>query len=184
MKKQILSFLAAFAVAGTSFAGTEATSKEYKQPVVPVSCFKDFETTVDLFYSYNDGINTGGREKYYHDRSGGGVAATYWFYRYFGAGLEGNWFDGAPNKDVINEATAQLFVRYPVELGGFCFAPYIFGGGGGTWNGTSAGIGDVGTGIEYRFTPNIGIFADWRYVFAGHNFNYFDTSRAGLRFIF
>ena len=183
MNKLTVSLLAAFAVAGTSFAGTNyVSSKEYKQTVVAPSCFKDQELSLDVFYSYNDGINN--KQHYFRDRSGGGVGLNFFFARYFGVDVEGNWFDGAPNKDVIHQVTGNFIFRYPLETANFCWAPYIFGGGGGTFDGVKTGFGDAGAGLEFRFTPHIGFFSDWRYEFMGSHRNNLDTTRAGLRFVF
>ena len=190
MKKLTLSLLSVAAVASTSFAGTIVSTKEYKQPVV-TPCFKDTEAAFDLFYSFNDGYNTGGREHYLRDGSGGGAAFTVFFARYFGLGIEGNWWNGAlsPNnnpdndKDVVHQVTGQLTLRYPFE-GAFCWAPYTFLGGGGIFDGSAAGLGNAGAGVEFRVTPNIGIFTDWRYNWTAGGANYFSNSRAGLRFVF
>ena len=254
MKKTTLTLLAAFAVAGTSFAGTTVTSKEYKQPVVVTPCFRDTEFAVDLFYSYNNAVhNKGGnnfdgntsdnngtfgfngfnQNRYFRDGSGGGVAVDYFFARYFGISVEGNWWVGVNNNtvegvafqnaaggttvvatngatvgavttangtvtgagtttvnnrnesdfhDVAHQVTGSLIFRYPFE-GSFCWAPYVFGGGGGIWDGRSSGFGHMGLGAEWRMTPNFGLFADWRWEFIA-NRNDVNTTRAGIRFVF
>ncbi|MEI6351424.1 MAG: hypothetical protein WCP06_09980 [Verrucomicrobiota bacterium] len=249
MKKLTLSLLAVL-VAGTSFAGAPmVTSKEFKQPVVP--CFRDQEFALDLFYSYNDAEHKGNRvinetnhrvlrvdpviltdtslrfqPQYFHDGSGGGVGMDFFFARYFGIGIEGNWWEGVRtgetvhitrgvitdngiitdngrrvkfsnnHKEAAQQATGNLILRYPFE-GPICWAPYIFGGGGGIWDGSGVGFGDVGLGVEFRITPNIGVFTDWRWNFVGGNNNDNDnnnsnshrrgdvnTTRAGVRFVF
>lgn len=227
MKKLTISLLAAFAVAGTSFAGTTVTSKEYKQPVV-VPCFKDQEFQVDLFYSYNDACHQGdrvntdsfsgtdaigpftavgtlSRQQYFRDGSGGGLGFSYYFMRYFGVGVEGNWWQGVnaggtgtlavtragvttittfsdAKHDTAQQFTGNVLIRYPFE-GSICWAPYILGGGGGVWDGKSTGFGDVGVGAEYRVTPMIGLFTDWRWEFMC-NRNDVNMTRAGIRFAF
>jgi len=200
MKKLTLSLLTAFAVASPSFAGTEVvSSKEYKQPVyMPPPCFKDQEFSMDLFYSFNDGRP--GRYHYFRDGSGGGVGLNFFFARYIGISAEGNWWNGARagwehadgrsfstgdnHHEVTHQVTGNLILRYPVEMDNFCFAPYIFGGGGGVFDGRSTGFADAGTGIEFRLTQHLGIFADWRWNFMGKYRNDVDTSRAGIRFVF
>ena len=224
MKKLTLSLLAVL-VAGTSFAGAPVvTSKEYKQPVVP--CFRDQEFALDLFYSFNDAEHQGNRvvnrsntevvgdptfitdeltisqPQYFRDGSGGGVGLNFFFARYFGIGVEGNWWNGVNTggsatasigvvrdtdgnitdrgttrsrssirKEAAQQVTGNLILRYPFE-GPICWAPYIFAGGGGIWDGSGNGFGDVGLGVEFRVTPNIGIFTDWRWEFmGGHNNN-------------
>lgn len=278
MKKFTISALAAFAVAGTSFAGPcpVLTSKEYKQPCV-TPCFRDQEWQLDLFYSYNDASHQGGRTRsgsfesdpfttpvaagvipgstslvnntaavpagstvvrdisakgtvpqYFHDGSGGGVGVNYFFAKYFGIGVEGNWWDGCSSggnanastgdfvnatavtpvtlaslqsaasaagysvtvlttnaagdpltyvlsrkasaentkRSVANQVSGSLILRYPFE-GTVCWAPYIFGGGGGVFDGQDTGFGHIGLGVEFRVTPYMGFFTDWRWEFMG-----------------
>jgi|GEM_PF-186065 len=233
MKKLTLSLLTACTVAAPAFAGVTVVTKEYKQPVVlPPPCFRDSELTLDLFYSFNDGRPGGhhsdrdnGRHhdfERFRDGSGGGVGLTWFFARYFGISVEGNWWDGVEsrserhdrvrdgsrwvwddddyewrrenrfkdrtrknsNRSVAHQVTGNFIIRYPVELCNFCFAPYIFGGGGGIFDGDKVGFGDVGGGVEWRATENFGVFADWRWNFTGKGRNDIDTTRAGIRFVF
>jgi hypothetical protein len=163
---------------------------------------------------------------YFKDGSGGGVGVNYFFAKYFGIGVEGNWWDGtrdgfggtlntsdgvivaAPGVDattlaaaikstnstvtvlsngnliikdrrafgntsskVGNQVTGNLILRYPFE-GPICWAPYIFGGGGGVFANEDTGFGDIGVGVEFRITPNMGFFTDWRWEFmSGNNGN-------------
>ena len=265
MKKYKLTLLAAFAVAGTSFAGSGVASKEYKQPVV-TPCFRDTEFAVDVFYTFNDAVNNCGTNRgdlndihrfdpgrfdprrfdnnglfrfsgtdnghYFRDGSGGGIGFDYFFARYFGVSVEGNWWvgtnkaqfngvafrNGAGNvtvaatngqtagvaviqngqvvgvrsqtingdssefHNVANQLTGSVILRYPIE-GSFCWAPYIFGGGGGVWDTLSTGFGHAGLGAEWRVTPNIGVFTDWRWQWMA-NRNDVNTTRAGVRFVF
>jgi len=159
---------------------------------------------------------------YFSDGSGGGVGANFFFAKYFGIGVEGNWWDGCrsgfngsldttdgvilsgpvnavtlanaaratntsvtvlsngnllikdrrlfgnSNRSTANQVTGNLILRYPFE-GPICGAPYIFGGGGGVFDGKSTGFGDVGLGVEFRVTPNMGFFTDWRWQFMSGN---------------
>ncbi len=202
MKKLTLSLLTAFAVASPSFAGTTivTSSKEYKQPVVAEPCFRDHEFGLDLFYSFNDARP--GHNRYYRDGSGGGVGLSYFFTRYVGLDLEGNWWDGIRagdahdndndhngndrhnGREIAHQVTSNLILRYPIESGSFCWAPYIFGGGGGLFDGQAAGFGDAGAGVEFRVAHNVGLFADWRWNFVGRSRSDESTSRAGIRFVF
>lgn len=161
--------------------------------------------------------------QYFNDGSGGGVGLNYFFMRYVGIGVEGNWWDGcrggfdgsfatrdvvAPaggigavnldalaaaaratdtkvtvnsdgtitlrtkgtfgnsHKSAANQVSGSLILRYPIE-GQICWAPYIFGGGGGIFDGKSTGFGHVGLGVEVRVTPYMGFFTDWRWEFMG-----------------
>ena len=156
--------------------------------------------------------------QYFSDGSGGGVGLSYFFYRYIGIGVEGNWWDGCRggfngnftttdavttpvpydpvavlaaaranntsvtfvnanalvlatkgdfghnHKSAANQVTGSLILRYPFE-GPICWAPYIFGGGGGIWDGQSTGFDQIGLGVEFRVTPYMGFFTDWRWEF-------------------
>ena len=166
--------------------------------------------------------------QYFNYGSGGGVGMNYFFARYFGIGVEGNWWDGcrggfngtasatdlvipsagtaadvaaaaraaganavanadgtvtirrsrsfgSNNKTAAQQVTGSLILRYPFE-GTVCWAPYIFGGGGGIFDGKSTGFGHVGLGAEWRVTPYMGFFSDWRWEFTGGN-----TSDNGFR---
>ena len=145
--------------------------------------------------------------QYFNDGNGGGVGANYFFQRYFGVGLEGNWWDGARpgitqdqydnflakgkavpknfGRKLCSQVTANLILRYPMEFTSFGVAPYIFGGGGALFSNQSCGFSDAGAGVEVRLTPQVGIFSDWRWNFVtGGNRNDETTTRAGLRFVF
>ena len=218
MKTLTLIALGAFAVAGSSFAGPaiKVSSKDFKQPAAE-PFFKDTELSLDAFYSYNDGRQRNPQldneqfnvlqPQYFVDGSGGGVGATYFFLRYVGVGLEGNWWNGTRpgitqatednlfakgkdipqdfKKEVGSQVTANLTLRYPIEFTSFGLAPYIFGGGGALFSDQSCGFSDAGAGVEFRVTPHMGIFADWRWNFmTGDNRNDVTTTRAGFRFVF
>ena len=163
---------------------------------------------------------------YFRDGSGGGVGMNYFFARYFGIGVEGNWWEGTQqsvrgsasvsdqvtlnganagtaaavvanlnangisaaqvdantlllnrsksfsrvDKKVANQVTGSLILRYPFE-GPVCWAPYIFGGGGGIFDSDNVGFGHLGVGVEFRVTPYMGFFTDWRWEFMGKSNN-------------
>lgn len=175
MKK--LSLIAVlFAFAGSLLAGDGKTFKEYKEiPEVETCRFRDFEFQVDAFYS---GF-MGGRGTHFSTGSGGGFGLNVFFARYFGIGYEGQWYD---NNGVAQHLPAggNFFLRYPICS--LNLAPYALVGGGGTWNGHGTGYGNVGAGLEYRFTDNVGIFADGRYFYGGTG--NVANLRSGLRIAF
>ncbi|XHR28118.1 MAG: hypothetical protein ACFUZC_19585 [Chthoniobacteraceae bacterium] len=163
---------------------------------------------------------------YFRDGSGGGLGLNYIFYRYFGIGVEGNWWNGINSgysgsyisREVVSlpagsdattvaaavaaatsktsvtvlnsstlvlkrsvkygrssasaaqQVTGNLFLRYPFE-GAVCWAPYIFGGGGGIFDGEATGFGHVGVGVEFRVTPYMGFFTDWRWEFTAGSYS-------------
>ncbi len=167
--------------------------------------------------------------QFFNDGSGGGVGLNYFFTRYVGVGVEGNWWKGIrdnqdnfnsgfairdvldgpamvgaattvaanlraagenavavdPNtvvvtrsrvtnrtkdRSIANQVTGSLILRYPFE-GPICWAPYIFGGGGGVFDNDSVGFGHIGLGVEFRVTPYMGFFADWRWEFMSRTRN-------------
>ena len=184
MKKQTITILAAVALASTSFAGTSVvSSKEVKQSTATGTYFQDQEFTLDLAYSSNDAINNY-KHGYFHDKSGGGAGASFFFARYFGVGVDANWFGGGPSDVALHQLTGNLILRYPIELTCCGVAPYIFGGGGEILDGVHTSLADAGLGLEFRVTPRVGIFSDWRYNFTNHDRGDLATTRVGVRFAF
>jgi hypothetical protein len=178
MTKFSLTLVASLGLAVSAFAGHEVatTGKDYKaMPAVP--CFKDQEVQIDLFGTYNDSVN----RSRYSDDFGGGVAVNYFFYRYVGIGIEGNVFDGGAHG--VWQMGGRLLARYPLELGGTCIAPYIFGGGGAQLDGLASGYYTAGGGLEWRATPSIGLFGEGRYTWASVNTDS-GQARVGVRFVF
>lgn len=99
------------------------------------------------------------------------------------------------------QTTANFIIRYPICS--WNLAPYMLVGGGAQYgnvptlsdsDGTQTiryrmagqGFGHVGGGLEYRFSENIGVFSDARYLFSGVNGlpNNQLQWRYGLRFAF
>ena len=114
--------------------------------------------------------------------------------------------------------TGDIILRLPLDdfWPNIHLAPYVIGGGGGVFTGSGGntintrfpelnqrfnnassnvendrGLGHLGGGFEYRFTPHIGIFGEATYNWAGggqHNFNSsvkdFVQTNFGLRFAF
>jgi hypothetical protein len=186
MKKTALSLFACLAIAGTTFAGHEMVSskdsKGYTAAEQP-RCFKDNEFTLDVFGSYNDARGKG--QRVYKDGFGGGLGLNYFFARYFGVGADANWWEGGRDGNaVIHQLSGTLFLRYPLEMGHLCLAPYAFGGGGCALDGEHVPTGHAGAGLEWRATERFGVFTDGRYVFTGKGNNDVVTYRLGVRFAF
>lgn len=114
-----------------------------------------------------------------HGRWGGGAGVNYFFTRELGIGGDVNIIDNGGN--FIDYASGSLILRMPLDPTGL--APYIFGGGGRqtqpVWNWTA----HAGVGLEYRFNPWTGIFADARYIWADKTSAAIGL-RTGLRFVF
>jgi hypothetical protein len=138
---------------------------------------------------------------------GGGIDGEYFPLQYLGLAVEGNFFNELPGSFFGSTVTGNVILRYPLDTAfpGFHLAPYAFGGVGGIFNQNNtftriatAGnqnrfnrsgaddevLGDVGVGLEYRFTPHIGLFSDARYNFVNGPKNNFLGTRVGLRFAF
>jgi hypothetical protein len=157
-------------------AGTD--SKTFKEMVVieSVDCrFRDTEWQLDTFYS---GF-FGSRGSRFQTGSGGGFGINFFFARYFGIGYEASWYgnNGTAEHMPVN---GNVFLRYPICS--LNLAPYIMAGGGAGWDGNVVGFGNVGAGLEYRFTNNIGLFVDSRYFYGGSG--NVANLRSGLRFAF
>ena len=177
MKKTLLAAFTIIALSIPSFAGVAVRSnKKIVTPTTP-ECFKAGEIQLDVFGIYTDGRSNRGADGF-----GGGLGLGYFITRNFGVDVEGNIYasDARRHSDTVENINANLIYRFPMELGGHCLAPYIFGGGGYVWDGGNGGEGHAGLGIEYRVSQKIGIFADGRHAFA-HDFT---NARFGVRFVF
>jgi Outer membrane protein beta-barrel domain len=186
-----------------------SSSKEVLAPAPPpppVSYFRANEFSVGLFasygWTYNDNVRAIGNHAW-----GGGIDGQYFPLRYLGFSVEGNFFNEVPDDFFGSTVTGNVILRYPLDVNfpGFHLAPYIFGGVGGVFNSNNAltrvatfghaqtlnrrntdneVLGDGGLGLEYRFTPHIGLFSDVRYNVVDESKNNFLTTRFGLRFAF
>jgi hypothetical protein len=115
----------------------------------------------------------------HNGRLGLGAGVNYFFTRYIG--VEGEGYSENPDHSFVDNAGGSLVLRLPLEHSGF--APYIFGGGGHLFDPVVGSFLHAGAGIEYRFTRNLGAFADARYVWTDRIGNY-GLGRAGFRFVF
>src|SRR5437870_5542372 len=111
--------------------------------------------------------------------------------------------------NMIGAVLGTLTLRYPIHC--TRFSPYIFGGGGAIFGGgqrpnnvrvfeegegfdivetqghagsQTEGIGQVGGGIEVRFTPHIGWVSDFSWNFVNGPQNNFGMARTGVNFAF
>jgi hypothetical protein len=207
MKKYIITGIMTAIAATSVMAGTPVASKEVVAIEDPC-LFRDNELQLDVFGLgdfYRGGADISGRPAW-----GGGLGLNYFFSRYVGIGLEqdvygrnskGNRSVGGNDFGYTRWATiGNLFLRYPICS--WNLAPYIMLGGGANYGNVGGGyvnapasrpnrlagqgFGHVGGGLEYRFTENIGVFSDARYLFSGVtglNNNQL-LWRYGLRFAF
>jgi hypothetical protein len=149
------------------------------------------------FYKGADGnfsgsvTGEGGESRQFSGRPGWGLGlgVSYFFMRYVGVGFEQDVFgrDGGRVRDgdfayVRWASIGNIFLRYPAES--WRLAPYLMVGGGAMYGSipdmtgkvsgyraryrlSGQGFGHVGGGVEYRITPNAGLFTDARYLFSG-----------------
>lgn len=183
MKKLSLTLIAlTLGLASFAQAGTESKSfKQAKDVVVVDECrFRAGEWQVDLFYSsFFGGVIPGDRDTYFQTGSGGGFGVNYFFTKMIGVGYEAQWYS--------NNGTAEhlplgfnAFFRLPICA--WNIAPYSMVGVGAAWDGKGVAYGNVGGGLEYRATKNLGIFVDSRYFYGGTG--NVTNLRAGVRLAF
>src|SRR6266704_423958 len=201
MKKLLLCLLVAGVIASAAFAGTEYSGKEMKQ-VAPPPCpewYADREFNVSLWGTYAFVGHDWVEDRYIEANHawGGGVD--------FSDGIFQRSFHSERN--AIGAVLGTLTLRYPIRC--TRFAPYIFGGAGGIFGGgqrpinkafTEPGegfdvvqtvghtdaearaIGQVGGGMEIRFTPLIGWVSDFSWNFVDGPHNNFGMVRTGVNF--
>ena len=145
--------------------------------------YRSQELDLDLFGSGSLAKDTlehiSGDRFRHHSLWGGGGGLTYFFCRYVGVGGE---FDAEDRSHrFIDSADGNVFVRIPIFNTGL--APYAFGGGGYQFEDFRQSFGQAGAGLEFRFTRQLGVFLDGRYVIADQSENYAEA-RAGFRITF
>ena len=110
---------------------------------------------------------------------GVGAGINYFFTRNIGIGADA--YSENTTGAFIDSASANLILRLPLGQSGF--APYAFGGGGHQFDMGQMWFGQAGGGMEYRFTPHVGVFIDARGVLPNET-KLYGVARAGLRFAF
>ena len=208
MDKVIVSAMAAVLAQATSvFAGEPVTSnKEVVPPPAPppTSYFRAGEFDVGAFATYAKAFGENFGSVGEHGWGGGGDL-SYFPWLYAGFRLQGAVMNTIPGDDNAGDVKADVVLRYPLDLKvpNFHLAPYAFGGIGGvfTQSGTFGNfvtsgfrrnrgdrennvLGNAGAGLEYRFTPHIGIFGETDYNIVNGPRNNFMQVNWGLRYAF
>jgi hypothetical protein len=140
------------------------------------------ELSLDMFGSYLAGqhkIEDVFKNNIRHGTWGGGVGVNYFFTREIGVG--GDILIPDDGGNFVNNIDGSLIARFPIANSGL--APYIYGGGGRQTQPIWEFTGHAGVGLEYRFNPVTGIFADARYIWVDKTPDEL-LLRAGLRFVF
>ncbi len=199
----VIASLALSASAGEAVA----SSKEVvaPPPPVPTSYFRANEFDLGIFGSYGvsfyDNFRAIGNHAW-----GGGIDGEYFPLQWLGFAIDGDFFNEIPQDNFGSTVTGNVVFRLPLDdkWPTLHLAPYVFGGVGGLFNShddntfraaTFGGfnrhnntddqfLGDVGGGLEYRFTPHIGIFTDARYNIVNGVRNNYMLTRFGIRYAF
>lgn len=149
----------------------------------PGDLYRSSELSVDVFGTaslgeYSIDHLSGSRAKH-NTRLGAGAGVNCFFTRYIGVGADA--YSENTTGAFIDSTSGNLIFRLPLGQSGL--APYAFGGGGHQFDLARAWFGQVGAGMEYRFTQNVGAFVDARWVLPDKTINY-GVGRLGLRFAF
>lgn len=112
-------------------------------------------------------------------RLGLGAGVNYFFTQ--NMGISADAYAEDTNGSVIDSTSVSFTYRFPLGQSGF--APYAFGGGGRHFENVRTWFAQVGAGVEYRFTPQVGMFLDARGVMP-HETKYYTVGRLGMRFAF
>lgn len=109
-------------------------------------------------------------------RLGAGGGIQYFFHR--NLGIEAEAYSENTAHHLVDYVNGNLIARFP--LGSSGVAPYIFGGGGRQLDPIYQWHWDAGGGLEWRFSPHVGVFLDGRYVWTDETRDY-GLGRGGLR---
>jgi hypothetical protein len=209
MDKVIVSAIVAVLLqTSTVFAGEPVTSnKEIVAPPMPppTSFFRANEFDVGAFATYSkafgDNFGSVGEHGW-----GGGADLSYFPWLYAGFRLQGAVMNTIPGDNTTGVVKGDVVLRYPLDrvAPNLHLAPYAFGGVGGVF--TNSGgfgrfvtnsfefknrgnrdnnvLGNAGAGLEYRFTPHIGVFGEADYNFVNGARNNFMEVNWGFRYAF
>ena len=145
--------------------------------------YRASELSMDVFGTASIGeytINHLSTSRIRHDtRLGVGLGLNYFSTRNIGIGAD--VYSENTTGAFVDSLAANLILRLPLGQSGF--SPYAFGGGGHQFDMIEAWFGQVGAGMEYRFTRNVGVFLDARWVVPEET-KYYGVGRFGVRFAF
>ena len=145
--------------------------------------YRASELSLDVFGTASVGKYTldhwSGERVRRNTRLGAGLGLNYFITRNLGIGAD--VYSENTTGPFIDSASANLILRLPLGESGF--APYALAGGGYQFDMAKVWFGQVGGGIEYRFTRNAGVFLDARWVLPDET-KYYGVARFGVRFAF
>lgn len=202
--------LLSVSIISTAFAGPEPVVTPPAPP--PIASY--FNTGLELGITGNGAwTQTAWRDDRYLGTDhtfGGGLFANYWFTQNFGAGVSFNGFyDTAKGERVpsdtrfVGTVPVMLLARYPIGN----WAPFAFVGAGALINGGNSTVkqpsatpgkileferyehdvklvAPMGAGIEYKFSPKLGIIGSMEFDKVDRPSSNFMTSKVGLSYSF
>jgi hypothetical protein len=164
-------------------AADDNMSGNFRNQNISYDMYRANELSLDAFGTDTLGqhtINHPSTDRIRHNSVlGAGLGVNYFVTRYMGVGGDAYTENTAHN--FVDNASGNLIFRFPIGETGL--APYAYGGGGYKFDPVSTVFGQAGGGLEFRFTHNLGVFVDARYVFADRIRDY-GVGRAGLRWAF
>jgi hypothetical protein len=183
MKNKMLVGGTILMLAATAVLGQDSITNSQSSHFDQSNLYRANELSLDGFGSASIGKYTldhlSGDRVRHNTRLGAGAGIDYFITRNVGIGAEA--YSENTTGSFIDSASANLTLRLPLGQSGF--APYIFGGGGRNFDEVKTWFGQAGAGVEYRFTPHIGIFLDARGAVPNET-KYYGVARLGMRFAF
>ncbi len=183
MKKKLLVGGTILMLVAKSALGAEHGNKDHGMHYDASDLYRSNELSMDAFGTASLGKYTidhlSGSRIRHNARLGAGLGVSYFFTRNIGIGADA--YSEGTGGPVVDSLSGNLIVRFPIGESGF--APYAFGGGGHQFDLAKVWFGQVGAGVEYRFTPQVGAFIDARWVLPEET-RYFGVARLGVRFVF
>jgi hypothetical protein len=180
MKNKMLVGGTILMIAATSALGAETVNNDQGD------YYRSGELSVDAFgtaslgqYTIEHSINYHAERVRHNARLGVGAGINYFITRNIGIGADA--YSENTTGAFIDSASASLILRLPLGQSGF--APYAFGGGGRQFDMAEAWFAQAGAGMEYRFTPHVGVFIDARGVVPKET-KYYGVARFGVRLAF
>ena len=204
MKRFLALAVALTSQAGAVLAGPPEVSKQVvaPPPAPPASYFRANEWDLSLFATYVKGVGGDINRGLSEHAWGGGVGGAYFPWLYAGFRIQGAVVNVTRQDSVAGFVTGDFVLRYPLDLRwpSVHLAPYAFGGVGGLFSDLGEDfdefgihhhhgsdkrvMGNFGGGIEYCFTPHIGIFTEAAYDVVDGAKNNFVPINFGLKFAF
>jgi hypothetical protein len=176
LKQTVAAGIVLSAIFGSSIASGQGPGSD-------VELFRANEFSLDVFGTgtIREKVidNISGQKIRDSGRLGAGAGFNYFFHRNVGVGMDA--FSENTDDEFIDNATANLIVRFPIGSSGF--APYVFGGATRQFETLQQWGGVAGGGFEFRFDRHWSLFADTRYVFADKTDDY-GVGRVGVRLSF